>query len=476
MGLSSTRWWRFTEASINKLAQERTEKTGLDSSTRRGSIGINPQTTFDSSAMDKVAGARMLDIHSFKETKLPSGGKLGDLTKELNANTKEANNVRGKIKAALENPAFDELQKNFKALSEDFKDLAQRVPDPYLAGDIIDYMTREVGDTRTKLVDMQTKAYEQLEKELNDPGFKKDFIEASGVAPEDYEQVKKNMLEDLKASQTKQLQEFDSSKSESLKKIYDSAKNHQRELGLIEATSIDNEKQRQNILAVQQAYNKKHKIENTSHVDLDGTGNELKISGIRIQDFERLYTNSGKEIANKNGTWTISYGIMDRLKFYSNPFHDNLKADLMLMAQAVKAGNPEDGITMNIKGFHNDEKSREKARVAVQACIDAGYPLDKINIQINGQPINLMYKKAEKDKPEELDPQALYANNREEYQSLSAQAKKVAEESSNFKPVFSNQGQFDDIKKEVTKLREERAKPKPQSPDEPSRQSSFTHS
>ncbi|KTD75238.1 hypothetical protein [Legionella waltersii] len=472
--ITDTRWMHFVNEEIEKAAMSQGGK--VDPLLRGAQLGISDKTSFDASAFDKVDAVRVGDYSGFnKDTKLPNGVSFVERLKDDKDDNEHKKFVRDKIKQSLaQPPELATVKKNFKGLSEDFKKLLAKVPQTYFAGDLTKFMAQEVTEARQKLVDQQQLELRQLTENFNDDsvnGFKSHFMQATGTDENDYPAAKKRVIDDLKASHTKQLQEFDNSSKESLKNLEQAASNQMLQIGLIRQTMIHNEKQRQNVLNVQQAYHERRKKEDPNYVmdplrvDLDGSGDEIRLCGITLNDFERLYTNSGKEIIKtKNdetgtATWTISFGLKDRLQFYNNPVHDNLKADLLLMAQAVRSANPDDEITMNLKGFHSDEIAREKARVAYEACILAGYPPEKINIQINGKAIPVMWKKNDKGKDtEDIDDKALFKDHQHEYATLKKQSEEIIKGMGKFKPILVEKGGTtqEEMKQEVKGLRETR--------------------
>lgn len=112
-------------------------------------------------------------------------------------------------------------------------------------------------------------------------------------------------------------------------------------------------------------------------------GKTGKFANIKISDLPIIYTETGNKIKIKDGNiFQIELARENLLGiFYYGVFRDSPLKDLRALAIAVK-DTKADSIQMTIN-HKNPQETEELVKRAYRACIEAGFPPDKITIKVN---------------------------------------------------------------------------------------------
>lgn len=124
-----------------------------------------------------------------------------------------------------------------------------------------------------------------------------------------------------------------------------------------------------------------------------GAKRDRHVGHIHLSDLPEIHSKTGaiiKQDLKKPGEFTLEIGAMLSLSGPKGYFFGNkIQHDLDLMAEAVKASGKTD-IQMTIN-YSNEAVARQRAEQAYRACVNAGYPPDKIKIvvKVNGQELGV---------------------------------------------------------------------------------------
>lgn len=179
--------------------------------------------------------------------------------------------------------------------------------------------------------------------------------------------------------------------------------------------------------------------------------NKIDLNGIKLKDIPVIKSITGREIHQQpDGSFAIQMPMINPF-YYQDP-RQNVKTDMMLIAQAIKASG-YDSIEMNCN-FPNSEKvAMERGRQAFAACIESGFPVDKITINVNGKPM----------KADEL-----FKEHPKTYQDIMSRASKISKDYEDIKAPKTSTAPVNTVvvKQEIAALRakqqqEERAQTQP---------------
>lgn len=126
-------------------------------------------------------------------------------------------------------------------------------------------------------------------------------------------------------------------------------------------------------------------IKGVPAAEVQVASDQTLLKNIRLNDVDTVKLPKGYAITKEtNGTYSIQYPFKFMGLFYHMGGHNQAKqADYNVMAALVRA-NGSPAIVMKVDGYA-DEDGLENARMAYQACREAGYQDDEITIKINGE-------------------------------------------------------------------------------------------
>lgn len=382
----------------------------------RDTIGLGDNATFSSDAFDKLVNSRMNDFHGFSKTKAPGDVSIHD---KLTVDSPEAKIVREGLNKSLEkSKQFDDAQTNFTESTSTFQELVKLIPKKFRAEDLIGTMKEYVDEGRNKILAQQQHEIKALEEQFDitkNPNFIPNLKKALNLTSDaDVETVKKNLLSDLKESHDKQLEEFEKSTKDSLDKLHKASASQSTEL-LFVANLYENAKKNKNKEMIQELegliakQRKKMGLPpETSTVQVGFSPDKVTLTGIKVKDIEKIKSDTGREIKQQSdGSFVMQLPMINPF-YYQDP-RQNVKADMMLIAQAVKASG-YDAIEMNCNFPNSDKVAMERGRQAFAACIEAGYPPEKITINVNGT---------------KMDAQKLFEHDQKTYQDIMSKAPQI---------------------------------------------------
>lgn len=382
----------------------------------RDTIGLGDNATFSSDAFDKLVNSRISDFHGFSKTKAPGDVSIHD---KLTVDSPEAKIVREGLNKSLEkSKQFDEAQKTFTDSTSTFQKLVNLIPQKFRAEDLIGTMKEYVDEGRNKILAQQQHEIKALEEQFDtakNPDFVPNLKKALSLTSDpDVETVKKNLLTDLKESHKKQLEEFDKSTSESLDKLHKASASQATEL-LFVANLYENAKKNKNkemlmelegLIAAQRE--KMGLPPETTTVQVGISPDKITLSGVKIDTIKKITSDTGREIhQQKDGSFVMQLPMINP-RYYQDP-RQNVQADMMLIAQAIKAKG-YDSIEMNCNFPNSEDVAMERGRQAFRACIEAGYPPEKITINVNGT---------------KMDAQKLFEHDKKTYQDIMSKAPEI---------------------------------------------------
>ncbi|BCA96173.1 hypothetical protein TUM19329_25340 [Legionella antarctica] len=418
----------------------------------RNALGIGKSTTFSAEAFDDLAKGSPRDVHLFKETKGPGDAPLhqkltGAAFKDDEQNKKDAaSKVREAINTALTvDQKFTDAQKDYNESVATFRQLADQVPGKFKVNALINLMV-ELKSNAIKAIKVQQQAEKKaLEDKFQDPDFRVNLSQTLNLnSDSDIDVVKTNMIADLETNQKKQLDSFEKSTTESVNTLHKAAAAEQSELLFI-ANLYKNNAEMRRIIIDKVEHKRQQAIKDAQDkglpppqqppavgVTIGASQNGMVLSGITMADLPLIKTLSGKydihAITGKPGSFSMDMGSEQTLgatlfnpAYYQDP-RQNVKADFMLMVQAVRASG-FDKIKMEMD-FQPQEVALERARQAYEAAIESGFSPqavpkddknkpDKIVIMVNGK---------------EMRVDELFADQKVRLDTINGKAASIAEE------------------------------------------------
>ncbi len=187
--------------------------------------------------------------------------------------------------------------------------------------------------------------------------------------------IKAAMLQDLKNTQKKQLDEFQKNTTQSLKNLHDAAREEARRFLWLATISNDP--------SVQKHFREVNKENNGNQADAEATvGTKPNHLLVKMDQIKKIDTRTSKFLSNVSISFAENT-ITCKLPtvFYGN---ENRSRDFRIMAEAARAKGWKK-IDLTLDGFASSDVAKQRAREAYIACIDAGYPVKDINIKIGGQ-------------------------------------------------------------------------------------------
>jgi HPt (histidine-containing phosphotransfer) domain-containing protein len=247
-------------------------------------------------------------------------------------------------------------------------------------------LTNDLHKIKNKAVSAIKEQQSAEKKELKDlfsnPNFRTALGESLGIKTDDATTLENNikpietkMLEELTSSHASELSAFEKSINEPINYMHNNLKARVAFLALIDP--------------IQQ--NNKLISELAAAVAGDGLGAQQELpannksaryKNVDIKDLAEIVTFTGKKIT-KNGEEGYTLSLPNRIfstAYYRDSNH-NVKADIMLIPLALKARGFE-SIKMAIN-HPNKEYARKIAQIAVEACLEAGFKPEDIEITIN---------------------------------------------------------------------------------------------
>ncbi|HAT8179436.1 TPA: hypothetical protein JA361_08175 [Legionella pneumophila] len=432
---SESRTKKYTSEEFKRLEKE-----------YRDHIGLPENSTFSSDAFDKLVNSRVTDFRAFPKTSLPGGLLFHDKLKD--ATTGEADNIREALSKSVLTPTeqFKTAQKNFTDSTSTFKELIKLIPSKFRAQDLVSTMKELTDDARKAILEQQAHEIQMLKEKLDvqkegqDGNYVSDFKKALGLKDNDeVKKVTEGLIKELEDTHKKQLDEFDKSTGESLNQLHKASASESTEYLFIANLYENNKEMRQTLeQLIAKERERKGLPPETTTVQTTITPEKISLNGIKLKDVPVIKSITGRELHQQpDGSFTINMPMINPF-YYQDP-RQNVKTDLMLLAQAIKASG-YDAIEMNCNFPYSEKVAMERGRQAFAACIESGYPVDKITINVNGKPM----------KAEEL-----FKEDQNTYQDIMSRAPKITKDYEDIKAPKTSTGPVNTVvvKQEIAELR-----------------------
>ena len=360
------------------------------------SIGLSKELP-GADLFDKYAEGRARNADAFVKLKAPDDVTLTEKLKEVKPATAAAADVAAAVatnapKIAIKTAISDALmitaettaaRREYAASINRVKQLMQSTDSLFTPRKQEAELYRIRNRAHVAIENQHAHETTALTNKFAEPAFIQNINECFGLVDDDQRNaLKASMLATLKESQDKELAAFDKGVNEPISKMHEGAQVENRRVALLAEWY-----QQQNNQAFRNEINKLHaankKAEGLSvEAEYDGENDSALFKGIDIKDLKTIKTVTGLPVTN-SGDGTFSIKLPNRIfgVGYYMSGHNNSKADLMTIAQAVKASGYSK-ITMTFKHPDKDH-AMEGARKFYEACRETGFDDKNITIQVN---------------------------------------------------------------------------------------------
>lgn len=401
-------------------------------------IGLGDEVSFGANAFEAYNNARVKGYNGLQKAKVAEGDD--PIQKKLNANvTNEAQKiaieaVKEGIKRALdprngtlenEESDYDIAQHQYSASVQVFKDLVAEVSGKRNVQDIIGVIEEVASNAKGAIQKQQDKEITKLNEEFANDGFKTSLKAALNIGDDQIADVQKSIIDDLQETHKKQLEAFDKSTQESLKALH-SASAKQRQAFLFIASLHKNDEKMQRAIERLAGENYNAQGPKDDNIIIECSKDKAAISSVSLDQLKVIQLLGGGQINRVDGQ-PVSYKLDMGNRFTSPRYYLNNREerDMLIMAQAVRASGSS-GIVMKLD-FKDEKTAEARARQAYAACIKAGFPPEKIKLNVNGQ--LMTYKAIEKDEKDgkkyESIHEKLYAKRGSEFSLLQQQSQTI---------------------------------------------------
>ncbi|KTC99921.1 hypothetical protein [Legionella erythra] len=358
-------------------------------------------------AFDTFSQSRMQKVTDFGKLKLPNGSTLDE---KLNAATPEVTAVKTQLEDALKADqnlsnaikAFNSRAKALNAIVTD--NLPQNLAKNNAQSD--SFNPEAVGSELHKLQSEGTKAIKaQHQLELNrldalfkDNAFVNNLKTSLGVTDVDLPTVQKDMTDALKKRQGEDLDKFEKAVKGDIDKLYKASQDEYFRISFL----ADLYRNKQNKAAIDALAEKNRKTqENTAiHVGIDANKGLATFKNVRVEDLKGFLSYTGRQInieeqkGKDNKSETVLTMTLPKwgLNYYYGS-EDKVLGDMTTIAAAVRAcGHDSIIMDVNYKSYQTNSKGEpdnkhvmDLARKAYEGALKAGFPPDKITINVNGE-------------------------------------------------------------------------------------------
>ncbi|WP_157698234.1 hypothetical protein [Legionella clemsonensis] len=304
--------------------------------------------------------------------------------------------VKNAIKDALaETPA---LKKALEQFNSDMKMLNERVKNPPIPGtpeekhvynSLIKNLPGILHAAKVEAMDA-IKAHQEAAKEKIKDLDKDSFKKGTGLtSDEEVDEAIKELAEVLEKTNSAKLKEFETTFNESIISTHKTLQKEYDRIAFLAAMRNSNNKELKEVqmgIAHLADENKKRLGLTDDQINMGLVPSGSKLSNINVKDFKDLEdfplkTITGRKIKiEEDGSFNITlpkFGLI-----YYNRRDQYVDYDLQSLAEAFKAAG-NDTVTISVD-YKNTEEAEEYARKMYEACINAGFEPDKINIKVNG--------------------------------------------------------------------------------------------
>ncbi len=401
----------------------------------RDAIGLGNKVTLSAEIINELSNHRRKDFSGFFKGTKDKDGKVtlpdaeDAVKKKLDADDDNTKKIKTAIADSLKvSDPFTKAQKDYNESVTAFKKLVEEIPAKYKTGDIIGVMTELKDNARKSIQDQHALEKQEMTTKLASDEVKA-ALETTFGSPEEAEKAKATLMADLDKGHKAQLDFFDKSTQDSISKLHEaSAKEFDRILYLAHLHK-NNEAMRKEI-------EKLMPEPKEGQVEVGMDKDRLYLAGINLDDIKTIQSITGREIHRQTskddkGNDTVTYTVqMPRnifgIAYYLDP-RQNPKADMVAIADGIKASGYS-SIKMNVNFPDNKELADRRGREAFEACIKAGFDVNKISINVNGEEL----KGAEIQKK-------LFAKDGGKYNALVNESANIRKELDKVKETFKNE-------------------------------------
>ena len=389
-------WNNFTQTSTtNPTAADKltpAQQLAVIQKDKKGilaSIGLDIKNLPSDKGFDIYADARIKSANDFASVASISKDLTAATTSSTPATKEAATAATASIKTALDlspdaQKAHTDFNKLMKAIHERFgKDSKLEIN----GQKILNIMHEAKSKAETAIKTQHAHELKELDTLFNDPTFQGNLKTSLKISDDAaVTTIKTDMVTALNASHKKELEEFNKGLDEPLKKMHESLQK-ERDRVFFLATLAAHSKS-VNAAIHKKYYNRKTAEGKSVPVTIEaGNKNPRAIfKNITIAELETIQTATGRKLERQpDGSYHMD--LPNRLfgfgYYYSS--HNNLKADFMTMANAIRCNSQS--ITMTIKN-DDEDFALKLGRAAYAACLEAGFDAKKpknITIQVNGK-------------------------------------------------------------------------------------------
>lgn len=433
-------------------------------------IGLGKDVTFGANAFEQHIQSRVKDYNGLQKAKIAEGDK--PIFQKLNANVTDENQklaiaaVKVEINDALQltlkpdtgdTPAEEKFtkleiaEKNYAELVQAFKELVKNVSGKRNVQDVIGVMEEIVNDGKKAIQKQQSEEIDRLNQKFDVPDFKKNLKTALNITDAQIEDVHKSFISDLEETHKKQLEAFDKSTQESLKALHSASEKQRQAFLFIASLHKNDEKMRREI---ERIASENQNPNTDQQLEVNVSDDKTSIHSVNLDQLKFIQLLGGEKINKMDGP-PVSYKLDLGMKFASPRYYlnDRQERDMLLMAQAVRASGSS-GITMTLK-FKDEKVAEARARQAFEACIKAGFPPEKIKLNVNGRLMAYKATDGKDGQKYESVQEKLYAKKGNEFAFLLEQSQKIRQdlEAITKTPAQKSATGMDTIKKEMNTLR-----------------------
>ncbi|KTD61426.1 hypothetical protein [Legionella spiritensis] len=375
-------------------------------------------------AFENYQKKRAKNATTFAGIKLPDDTTLGDKLKD---SSPDVDAVKEAIAEVLQtSEATTQANDKFKQEMEAVSRLLTQEPREFNAQAIASYLQGVKGEADAAIKAQHKQELENLENKFNDPTFINHLKAGTGLDDEQVSDLHEEMKKALEKKQQETLAAFNKEVNKDITALHEESRKEIERITYL-AGIYENEKNR---AAIDELAKKNQSQEpTTAQIGIDSNGSAT-LKGIKVTDLPVIYSFTGRTIKPQNdGSFAIQFPKWNLL-YYRN---HNMVYDMTNMAAAVRASG-HDSITMSVNhkgqkgadGKMDEKYVMEMGRNAYEGALKAGFPPDKISIEVNGRVV----KKEElfAEKPDRLQVITERAERgRAKYDALIKRTEKVSE-------------------------------------------------
>lgn len=352
-------------------------------------IGLGKKAQFSATAFDELVTERVQNFLGLQKAQTPDE-KL--IYKELNKNennTTEQTTAKQAVQKELNNALqlsdeFVQAQKEYSQSITHFITQIQEQGKSHSIDNLIPVFENHVNEAKQAIKKQQSKEIAYLSKKFTeDADFKKNIKESLNLTDTQIEEVQNSLIKNLEETHKNQNELFEKSTSDSFTKLHQIAEEQRKDF-LFVAMLHKNDPGMRKIIEKIAEENRKKFGSNDLEISMGPTDNLVDISSVRLEQLKFIELVHGKKISQNEGP-PVSFRFDMGKRLFNPLYYVNNRAstDMLVMAQAVRASGSQ-SVTMTLN-FKNEKIANQRARESYDACIKAGFPPEKIKINVNGR-------------------------------------------------------------------------------------------